>query len=230
VLNTPNAHVQEEGSLQAQYSNQIDQRWRGKVGFQNNYLLSVGMFNFAEFGGRLTNTVGDVSLFNSATHGVRDLSANIKLSTAPLTHDKPYLPVFGAGLQDIGGGATNLRTSYLVLSEDLWRFRFSAGYGRGPDRMKGLFGGAEFKAHEWVYLLGEYDTKETNVGIRIVSPEIWKSPVRIAATAKTSLDYKPGNIDIALGITFPLDFRKREKTETAQKERTETVQSPNSRI
>jgi len=225
LLNTPSAHVQDEGSMWAQYGNQIDPRWRTTTSFQDNYIISVGLFNFAEFGGRLTNT--------NFPAGVRDLSANVKLSTAGLTRDKPYFPVIGAGIQDASGGATLLRTSYLVLSEDFWRFRFSAGYGRGPDRMKGAFGGAELQAHEWVYLLGEYDTKETNVGIRIVTPEIGITPIKVSATAKTSIDYRPGNFDIAVGITFPLDFRKQKQTTatgssvTVQRPSVE-LQAPNS--
>ena len=75
--------------------------------------------------------------------------------------------------------------------------------------MKGVFAGGEFKAHDWVYLLGEYDTKETNVGARVVLPQFWKIPISFTATAKTSLDYKPGNFDIAVGLSVPLDFKVR---------------------
>ncbi|MFZ2950577.1 MAG: YjbH domain-containing protein, partial [Desulfuromonadaceae bacterium] len=95
---------------------------------------------------------------------------------------------------------------YVVVSEDIWRFRVSAGYGSGPNRMKGRFGGAEFKVHDWLYLLGEHDTRETNVGARVVLPQFWKVPISFTATAKTSVDYKPGNFDVAVGMSLPLDF------------------------
>lgn len=201
VLNTPSAHVTDEGWLYALYTNQEESKWREKTPFQDNYLFSVGLFNFIELGGRL---------FEAPKAG-RDLSANAKVTSAPLTRNYPLVPVIAAGIQDVSGGAALLQTSYLVLSEDIWRLRLSAGYGRGPDRMKGVFAGGEFKVHDWVYLLGEYDTKETNVGARVVLPQFWKVPVSFTATAKTSLDYKPGNFDIAVGMSMPLDFKIRTK-------------------
>ena len=199
VLNTPNAHVTDEGWLHALYTNQEESKWRQKTRFQDNYMFSVGLFEYIEIGGRLFDAPG----------AGRDLSANVKVTSAPLTSNYPLIPVIAVGVQDVGGGAALLQTSYLALSEDIWRLRLSVGYGRGPDRMKGVFAGGEFKAHDWVYLLGEYDTKETNVGARVVLPQFWKVPIRFTATAKTSLDYKPGNFDIAIGMSMPLDFKMR---------------------
>jgi len=119
-------------------------------------------------------------------------------------------------MQDISGGAALLQTKYIVISEDLWRFRISAGYGSGPDRMDGVFAGGELKLHDWVYLLGDYDTRETNVGARVVLPQFWKVPARFTATVKTSLDYRPGNVDIAVGLSVPLDFRMKDRQGAAQ--------------
>lgn len=201
IFNTPNAHVTDEGWFYALYSNQKEINWRERVPFEDNYLFSAGLFNFLEVGGR----------FFEAPGAGRDLSANFKVTSAPLTRNYPLLPVIAGGMQDLGGGATMLQTKYIVASEDIWRFRLSAGYGSGPDRMKGVFAGGEFKAHDWVYLLGEYDTKETNVGARVVLPQFWKIPISFTASAKTSLDYKPGNFDIAVGLSVPLDFKIRKQ-------------------
>lgn len=200
ILNTPNAHVTEEGWLYALYTNQEESQWRQKTPFQDNYLFSVGFFSVAELGGRLMVRPGA---------GNRDLSGNLKLTSAPFTLKYPHIPVIALGMQDVGGGAKLLQTKYAVISEDIWRLRLSVGYGSGPDRMKGIFAGGEFKAHDWVYLLGEYDTRETNVGARVVLPQFWKVPVSFTATAKTSLDYKPGNFEVAVGLSLPLDFRVR---------------------
>jgi hypothetical protein len=208
ILNTPNAHVTDEGWVYALYTNQVESQWRSKTTSQDNYQFSLGFFNFIELGGR----------FIEAPGSARDLSGNLKLTSAPLTRNLPLVPVLGLGIQDLGGGNALLKTTYLVLSEDIWRLRLSAGYGKGPDRMKGGFAGAEFKAHDWVYLLGDYDTKETNLGARVVLPQFWKVPVQFTATAKTSLNYKPGNFDIAVGFTLPLDFRMRNRPRAAQHE------------
>ncbi|MFZ2949508.1 MAG: hypothetical protein WA003_08475, partial [Desulfuromonadaceae bacterium] len=67
-LNTPSAHVTDEGWLYALYSNQVEDKWRQKARFQDNYLVSVGLFNFIELGGRF---------FEGAR---RDLSANMKVT------------------------------------------------------------------------------------------------------------------------------------------------------
>lgn len=201
VLNTPNAHVTEEGWFYALYSNQIESKWRQEVSFQDNYLFSIGFFNFIELGGR----------FFEAPGAGRDLSANVKISTAPLTSHNPLMPVLALGVQDVGGGAALLQTRYLVVSEDLGPLRLSLGYGQGPDRMKGAFGGAELKVHDYLYLLGDYDTEEKNVGARAVLPQFWKVPVSFTATAKTSLSHKPGNFDIAVGVSLPLDFRMKKE-------------------
>jgi hypothetical protein len=201
ILNTPSAHVTEEGWLYALYSNQEESKWRKRTRFQDNYLFSVGMFSFVELGGRFLESPG----------AGRDLSGNLKVTSAPLTREYPLIPVIAAGLQDIGGGARLLQTRYLVVSEDIWRFRLSAGYGSGPDRMKGVFAGGEFKAHDWAYLLADYDTRETNVGARVVLPQFWKVPLSFTATAKTSLNYRPGNFEVAVGLTLPLDFKVRSR-------------------
>lgn len=205
ILNTPNAYVTEEGSIYAQYSNQKESMWRKSTRTQDNTMLSVGFLSIVEVGGRLTVRPGS---------GNRDLSANFKFSSEPLTRKYPYLPVLALGMQDLTGGAKLLQTKYAVLSQDFWRFRASAGYGNGPNRMKGGFGGVEFKAHEWVYLLAEHDTKETNVGARLVSPRLWKVPGNLTAIAKTSLDHNPGSFEFALGLTIALDSRAEKRPAT----------------
>jgi hypothetical protein len=205
ILNAPSAHVNNEGSIHLVYSDQHENIWRAnKNKRQDNYLMSVGLFNFFELGGRLTEVPKlDGSL------GVRDLSASFKVTSAPLTKEFPYWPVVAIGSQDVGGGANLLQSRYVVISEDLWRFRMSAGYGFKSTRMSGGFGGVEFRAHDWVTLLGEYDTRDTSAGIRILTPEIWKTPIQVAATFKSTLNNNPGNIDVSVGVTFPLDFRKK---------------------
>ena len=50
ILNTPNAHVTDEGWLYALYSNQTEPQWRQKTSFQDNYQFSLGFFNFIELG------------------------------------------------------------------------------------------------------------------------------------------------------------------------------------
>jgi hypothetical protein len=199
LLNTPNAEVTDEGSFYALYSNQRESQFPPRNAREESYLFSVGLFSFAELGGRLTDAV------RPGRSNLTDLSANFKVRV-PFIPKGYYLPDLAFGMQDIGGGAKNLQTKYLVATEELWRFRLSLGYGFGPDRMKGVFGGAEIKAFDWLYLVGENDTKETNVGVRLVSPEFFRIPVKLQVTAKSSLDHRPGNLEFGFGLQFPLGF------------------------
>jgi hypothetical protein len=219
LLNTPNAEVAEEGTFYALYSNQQESMWRKSIPRQDNYIFSVAMFSILEVGGRLTEAPGKA----------RDLSADFKLKV-PFIPRGYYLPSVAFGMQDVGGGSHHLRSKYVVASEELWRFRLSLGYGTGPDRLDGVFGGGEFKAFDWLYLVGDYDTRETNAGIRLVSPEIFGIPAHINITAKTSLDYRPGKVfEFGFGLQFPLGFdhsnRKplKEKVKVTHREPDESV-------
>jgi len=141
VLNTPSAHVSSEGSIHLLYSDQYERLLRTpRAKRQENYLLSVGLFDFFEVGGRLTELPKIGGGF-----ALRDLSASFKVTSAPLTKGRPYWPVLAAGVQDIGGGSNVIQSRYVVVSEDLWRFRLSAGYGFDSKRMQGGFGGVEFQ-------------------------------------------------------------------------------------
>lgn len=194
LLNIPNAEVTAEGRLYALFSDQEESKWRDRTNRQENYMFSVGLFSFAELGGRVTEAPGA---------GVRDLSGNFKIRV-PFIPKGYYLPSVAFGIQDFGGGAPNLETKYVVASEELWRLRLSIGYGTGPDRMEGVFGGGELKAFDWLYLAGEYDTAETNVGARLITPEFFGIPVNFQVTAKTSLSHRPGDFEFGIGLQFPL--------------------------
>jgi len=220
LLNTPNAELTEEGSVNALYSNQIEPQWRDLAPREDNYLFSVGFFSFAEFGGRLTDV---------PAADVRDLSANVKIKV-PFIPQGYYLPDIALGMQDVGGGSKHFQTKYIVASEELWRFRFSLGAGTGPERMKGVFGGAEFKAFDWFYLIGENDGKDTNVGARLVAPELFGYPLGLQITAKTSLDYRPGNTQFGVGLQFPLGNEHLDRSPLPEKTTEVNRTSPETKI
>ncbi len=219
ILNTPNAMSTLEGSINLLYSNQEEYKWRNRTPRQENYLVSIGLFSFLEIAASLTDAP------NASTKGrpVRDLSANAKFRLPFIPLDS-WLPQVAFGMQDVGGGARNLETFYAVASKELGPLRLSAGYGTGPDRMKGLFGGAELFALSWLHLLGEYDTKETNLGVRIVTPELFNIPVNLQFIAKTSLDYRPGQFSLAAGMLFPLGFERHDAAKHATLQVTPTQQ------
>lgn len=211
ILNTPNAEVTEEGKGYFLYSRQQEPKWRSVIDHEDNYILSLGLFSFIEASARFTEAPRKTSRY------VSDLSGNFK-ARVPFIPRDGWLPQVALGVQDITGGknhlddASKLETWYAVASKDLWFFRMSAGYGTGPDRMEGVFGGIEAKALDCLYLLGEYDTKETNLGLRLVSPDLFGYPVNLQVTVKTSLDYKPERPEFAFGLQFPLGLDRHNKT------------------
>ncbi len=211
VLNTPNAHVQQEGTFAVLYSNQKDLSSNqndslpgdGLPTKEDSYLFSVGLFRFAEVGGRLTNTETDLGLNNT-----RHLSTTLKLSSASWTSRFRFSPAVAVGLEDVGGQTHYLDTKYLVGSADPagW-LRLSAGYGGGPDRMKGPFAGMELRAHNWVTLLGDYDTVKTNVGVRLNAPPLPHFPARLTATITKPLQHNQ-DLAIGVGLIVPFDLNR----------------------
>jgi len=202
VLNTPNAETTDEGRFYFLYSNQTESNWRRVARSQDNWMMSLGLYDLIEVGGRFVEAPGKA----------RDLSGSFKVKI-PFIPKGKYWPKLAVGMQDISGGskAQYLKTSYAVASEELWRFRFSAGYGHGPDRMKGAFGGVEAKACDWAYLLADYDTREKNVGVRFITPALFGYPVTLHATVKTSLDHDPNRPEFAVGMQLPLGIPRERK-------------------
>jgi hypothetical protein len=208
IMNTPTANVQKEGTFGFWYAKQRDHIYPNQ--HQDNYLFSTGFFSFIETGGRVA-----VGLSPSTGN---DLSAQFKITTAPFTPKKyPWLPSLAFGMQDVGGQSNFYQTTYLVATEEISRLRLSVGYGFGTDRsLEGFFGGAEIKTFDWLYLLGEYgskrslgrrswsDERDFNVGIRIVTPDIYGYPVNLHSTLKSALNNHSGTIDFTVGIQFSL--------------------------
>lgn len=202
LINSPNACVTREGNVDLLYSNQIEQERR----FQDatdNYMFSLGLFSNIEIGGRL------VEEDPHYPEGLRDLSGNIKIQI-PFIPTHSLFPRIALGIRDWGGGAGHFRTFYGVISKQIWHSRISLGYGDGPDisSMDGVFGGIECFVFDWFHLLLENDSKETNGGIRLVSPnnKVMEG-FNVALTGKTSFDHHPGEFEFSFLCRLPLGRR-----------------------
>lgn len=201
LLNAPNAVVTDEGRGYLLFSDQMERHRRRLQDSAENYMFSIGLLPNFEIGARLTE---------EHPNGMRDLSANLKFRV-PRFFDHPYIPDLAFGIQDVGGGSTHLETKYGVLSKTIGPLRLSLGLGLGPDRLDGIFGGAEVRLFDWLYLLGEYDTEEANVGIRAFTPDdLFPIPVNLGFIAKTSLEHKAGEFDLAAVLQFPLGLGRYE--------------------
>ena len=201
VINTPNAHVMNQGDLTMHFNNQFDNVLRGydydkKYNYQENYIFGAGLFPYFEIQGRLAETPGYQ----------RDLSANMKFQL-PYKHE--YLPNVAFGLQDLGSAANHYGNQYLVMDKELWFVRASLGYGisdgttEDKKRMDGVFGGVEVKTFDWLYLLAENDSREQFAGIRLEMPKSWSSSIQLSTMLTSNLSDN-NKMGFSINLTFPL--------------------------
>ncbi len=206
LLNIPNAFTAPDGTLTAFGNNQVDprfrvQRWSQQTGF------TAGFLPFAESTLSFVETPGAVG---------GDLSMSFKAQLPGLPE---WFPRIALGAQDVGGAAAHFRTRYAVATQRLGGLDLSLGYGHGPDRLKGVFGGAEWRAASWLHLLAEHDTSERNVGLRLGAPSDslpWGLDLRLIT--KWSLDAREHRLSIAGTLRVPFDLgrsRKRQAVTTA---------------
>ncbi len=202
LLNTPNALTAGKGTVFAAFSNHTEYDRRHINGVEN-YFFSLELIPCLEIGGRFTEEGG----LDRAPDARRDLSAHLKFRI-PRIFDSPLIPDIAVGSQDPSGGSSFYRSNYLVITQEIHRARLSLGFGIGPDRMEGVFGGAEIKLFDWFRLIGEYDTEETNLGIELMTPEsLSMSGFRFGATGKTSTVDDFATMDFSVYAAIPIGGR-----------------------
>ena len=209
LLNIPNAQIAKEGTIDFLYTNNVDYRWLGETPFSDTYTFSVGLFTFFEVGAR----------FTESPRQARDLSANMKLQIPSLIR---YFPNIAVGVQDLKSASPRFRTTYFTASQEIYFLRLTAGYGLGPDRLEGFFGGAEINAFNLAHFIYEYDTDEHNLGARVFTPEkIMPRDTVIGFTAKIALaredeqeedlEYEDQDWSLAVSLQMPLGGANRIK-------------------
>ena len=218
VINTPNTRVLREGEFNFQFNNQFDNHLRdydGVIDSEEDYSFGIGFLPSLELVGRLVE---------SKETAVRDLSANIKYHI-PYEHE--YLPNLAIGIQDIGGSFTYSNNSYIVLDKDIGVVRTSLGYGKAGDgkrgkRMDGLFGGLDIKATEWLSVMGEHDSEENHLGVRLKMPKEWRSNFELEAIIAQNIT--TSNSSFAINVSIPLFDKNRNSIAPALDKKTDTPQ------
>lgn len=172
-LNIPSAQLLQHGDIEAQLNNYYDRRYAADVSKGYNLLLGLSLLPYIEFSGRLTEYPNKQpsppgSIFDPIV--IRDLSANIKIQMPKLASWQPDIAV---GMTDLGGGAQHFRSSYGVLTQAIGPLQLSGGYGKGPQKLDGLFGGAQWHlGSTGLTLLVEHDGSNAAAGARYTSPDI----------------------------------------------------------
>jgi hypothetical protein len=197
VINIPTAEVTEDGKIDVQFSNQVDavrvKDSRDEYEAQH-YFLNFGFLPNLEITGRLANIEDKVKKDREFLD--RDLSASFKYQ---VPYYDEYLPKLAVGVQDISGN-DRYNAKYIVATKQYSFVRGTVGFGFGSQWLDGLFAGIELKANDWFYLLSDYDTQQTNVGVRIGTPKGLFDFGEISLLAKTNLDDDNDN-------SFALNFK-----------------------
>jgi hypothetical protein len=186
LLNVPSADVTPDGRLDPALSNHLEGRYAHHTG-PRNALFSLGLWPYLELGGRLAES-----------SGLRDLSGNLKVRV-------PFLPVWAPalalGYQDFAGAGRRFRSRYAVATESIGPLRLSLGYGLGPDRMRGIFGGASLQATDEVSFLADYDTRDVHLGARFVSPSYRGIRAMVMGQVEAT-DLR--HLELAVGLQLPM--------------------------
>lgn len=130
------------------------------LGTQRNAYLSFGFLPRVTIGARAMVAEDTLTPLQ-----IRDLGTQIQLQVMDA---RGWMPALAVGIQDYGGMNAYFRASYAVASRTLFdRVRVSAGYGTGPVRLKGAFGGVEAVLAPWATAMGDYDGEHAGGGVRI---------------------------------------------------------------
>ncbi len=175
LLTVPSAMVLPDGHAEGSFNNVLDKRFSARTdpNQATSYNLGFGYGKYFEASGRLANYLPREKTqqdYNFDSLVIRDLSFNAKLQ---LPIDLPFLPTLAVGATDVGGGAVNFKSKYVVASTKVFNsVRLSGGYGNGPQRLNGAFGGAEWQVLDRVLLLADYDSRDFYTGIRAYTPPL----------------------------------------------------------
>ena len=187
LLNVPTAEVTPDGRLDPVFTNQLDRQFAGEHTGARNYIFSVGLLPYVEIGGRLADS-----------SRMMDLSGNLKVQVPFLPDGAPHLAV---GFQDFAGAATKFQSRYAVATQALGPVRLSLGYGLGPDRKNGVFGGAEWQASSGLSLLADYDARDAHAGVRWLTPSF--KGVRGMVMGQVPFA-EPADLEVAVGLQVPM--------------------------
>lgn len=159
LIDTPIASAIPAGHVDLQYHVKRDVNRFPGVDNEKTFNFAIGLLPWLTIGGRGTVVTADGRDIE------RDIAANAQVL---LIDDRRWWPSVAIGFNDVAGGRNLFGSRYLVLSKQLFgRLRATAGYGFGPDVLKGPFGGAELALNRYITLMGEHDTDGFNAGLRL---------------------------------------------------------------
>ena len=161
----PSAQVLPVGMVAASYGN-YQEPYFAPHEKQQNMSLGIGLLPYVEFYGRFANYCDNCDGYFTWA-GIRDISANLKLQIPTPWSGGPKVAL---GMNELGGGAQNFGSKYVVASEQFGPLDVSLGYAKGRPGSAGFdgaFGGVAWRfGNTGVSALAEYDGQQKHAGLR----------------------------------------------------------------
>ena len=206
----PSAQVLPVGTVAASYGNYQEPLF-GPHEKQQNMSLGIGLLPYVEFYGRFANYCNNCDGYFT-WNGIRDISANLKLQIPTPWAGGPKLAV---GMNELGGGAQNFGSKYVVASEQFGPLDVSLGYAKGRTGTAGFdgaFGGVAWRfGNTGLSALAEYDGQQKHAGLRWNSEPILAfgnaqvvGSVQQSFSAPASLGPNANSRNYALTLLIPL--------------------------
>ena len=182
ALIVPDGRTLPDGAVVVGLNNFLDPQFASRSPRAENYQFGIGLFEYVELSGRLAN----MPLNRDGDLGIRDLSANLKVSLPKLFR---FQPEIAFGINDLGGGATNFESKYLAVSQAFGPLRLNVGTAHGQPYLSRVFGSAELTLGDTgMSLFAERNAGAYHAGLRYGSfPIRTLGNARVVGTAQRSI-------------------------------------------
>jgi hypothetical protein len=160
LVNVPVAASVPSGMVDLSFNDARTPSLFGAIGAQHSLLVAFGLLPRVTIGLRGT-VAGNVR----RTGEYRDLGEQLHVQ---LLEEGTRTPSLAVGIQDAVGVNAFYHARYVVASHRLFGVaRATVGYGSGPVRLHGVFGGIEAGIGSWATAMGEYDGERYAAGLRM---------------------------------------------------------------
>jgi hypothetical protein len=220
-LTIPGTRSVPAGEMAIGFSNYAEPAW-GSRSVHNNYLMGIGLGGGLELTGRIAD-VNDPpadGLPMLVGMGIRDLSANLKWQLPRFWQSQTWMPDMAIGMTDVGGGAVNFASQYVVVGDETGPLRWRLGFGRAKDArskpyaLDGAFAGVEWMiGSTGLSALAEHDSHQAHAGLRYHSEPIAAlGNARLVGTLQRSVGGKTvaglSNDATAFGLNLVMSLGK----------------------
>jgi hypothetical protein len=153
-----------------------------------NYIFGYGLLPGLELSGRLAVAEDEIG-----ERFRNDLSGNAKWRFLDFEHFD-----LAVGIQDFGGDAQNFEARYGVGTAQLGPLDLTLGYGVGPDRLDGAFGGVAVDVGRWGRIAIDHDGDAARAGLGLR----YQFLDRAEAEFSTKLYSENDDEDLAFGLSL----------------------------